>query len=161
MEIPSGITITIEGTLVKARGPKGEAQKLLTVRNVAIRSDGKTVTVECADHVMKSTVEAHLRNLVKGVQQGYSRKMKMIYAHFPFTLEVKGDTLTVKNMLGEKLPRRLKIIGKTKIEVKGQEVTVSGPSKDDVGQTIANMKTALKIRNKDPRVFQDGIYEIA
>ena len=161
MDIPGGVTITIEGSLVKAKGPKGESQKQFRVRNVSIKSDGKKVDVECADPTVKGTVEAHIRNLVKGVQEGYVRKMKMIYAHFPFTLETKGDTLLVKNMLGEKLPRRFKIIGKTKIEVKGQEVTISGPSKDDVGQTIANMKTALKIREKDPRVFQDGIYEVA
>jgi large subunit ribosomal protein L6 len=160
MEIPEGVTVSVEGLVVKAKGPKGEAQKIFHHQDLQIKMEGRNFEVACPDPAMCGTVEAHVRNLVKGVTVGYSRKMKMIYAHFPFTLEVKGNTVFVKNMLGEKLARRFELIGKTKIEVKGQEVTVSGPDKDSVGQTMANIRKAFKIRNKDPRVFQDGIYEV-
>ena len=161
MEVPDGVTISVEGLLVKAKGPKGEAQKQFIGKDISVSMSGKTLSVEAANPAMRGTMEAHIRNLIKGVQVGYSRKMKMIYSHFPFTLEVKGNVLNVKNMLGERLPRTCKIIGKTKIEVKGAEVTISGPDKDAVGQTVANIKTALHIRKKDSRVFQDGLYEIA
>jgi large subunit ribosomal protein L6 len=42
--------------------------------------------------------------------------------------------------------------------VKGQNVRVYGTSLDDVSQTAANIRLACKIRNKDSRVFQDGLY---
>jgi large subunit ribosomal protein L6 len=66
----------------------------------------------------------------------------------------------IKNFLGEKQPRKAKIVGQTKVEAKGQEMTVSGLSKEEVGQTIANLKSATRIRNRDSRVFQDGFYII-
>lgn len=160
MEIPEGITLTVEGMRVKAKGPKGEAEMLFKTRGASIKMEGRNLTVICSDPAIKGTLEGHIKNLVYGVQNGYSRKLKIIYAHFPFTLEVKGNTLSIKNMLGEKLPRTCKIVGNTKIEVKGQEVIISGPDKQAVGQTIANIKTALRTRDRDCRVFQDGIYEI-
>ena len=73
-------------------------------------------------------------------------------------MEVKGKEMLIKNFLGEKQPRKAKIPGQTKVEVKGQEVTVTGLSKEDVGQTIANIRSATRIRNRDSRVFQDGFY---
>jgi large subunit ribosomal protein L6 len=50
------------------------------------------------------------------------------------------------------------VVGETQVKVKGQDVTISGPDKEAVGQTAANMKNILKIKDKDPRIFQDGIY---
>jgi len=45
-----------------------------------------------------------------------------------------------------------------KVEVKGEDVYFIGPDKEALGQTAANVKTACRIRKKDPRVFQDGVY---
>ena len=45
-----------------------------------------------------------------------------------------------------------------KFDVKGQDVTVSGIDKENVAQTAANIEQITKIKNLDPRVFQDGIY---
>ena len=68
---------------------------------------------------------------------------------------------TIKNFLGEKQPRKTTVIGeKTKVEVKGQVLTISGPDKDAVGQTASNIKQATKIKEKDSRVFQDGFYAV-
>ncbi|MEM3690235.1 MAG: 50S ribosomal protein L6, partial [Candidatus Micrarchaeia archaeon] len=60
--------------------------------------------------------------------------------------------------IGEKKPRVASIVGDTKVEVKGSEIFVSGVDKEAVGQTCANICSATCIRNKDSRVFQDGIY---
>ena len=84
----------------------------------------------------------------------------MLYSHFPIAVEIKGREILVKNFLGEKQPRKVKIMGTTKVESKGQEMTITGISKEDVGQTIANIKSATRIRNRDSRVFQDGFYVI-
>jgi len=37
---------------------------------------------------------------------------------------------------------------------------ITGPNKEDVGQTVSNIKTATKIRKRDSRVFQDGLYMV-
>jgi large subunit ribosomal protein L6 len=44
------------------------------------------------------------------------------------------------------------------VEIRGQEVIVEGIDKEECGQTAANLEQATKIKDKDPRVFQDGIY---
>jgi large subunit ribosomal protein L6 len=107
-----------------------------------------------------NSVTAHVRNMVLGAKDGYTKKMQVIYSHFPISLEAKGSVLTVKNFLGEKRNREAKIIGATKVDVKGQNVTITGPNKEDVGQTVSNIKTATKIRRRDSRVFQDGLYTV-
>jgi len=60
--------------------------------------------------------------------------------------------------LEKKKPRVAKILGETKVKVSGNEVTVSGINKEDVGQTAANIEQKTKIKRFDPRIFQDGIY---
>ena len=64
----------------------------------------------------------------------------------------------IGNFLGEKKPRLARILGETKVKVSGNEVVVSGISKEDVGQTAANIEQVTKIKRFDPRIFQDGIY---
>ncbi len=115
MEIPDGVTIHVEGLSIRAKGPKGEVEKTFRALGAAINADGKKVEVETRDKALRGTMEAHIRNMIRGVQDGYSKKLKIIYAHFPFTFEVKGDVLNIKNMLGEKAPRVSRIIGKTKV----------------------------------------------
>ena len=104
------------------------------------------------------TAEAHVRNMIRGLATPYSKKLSLVYAHFPVAVEVRGSEVLIKNFLGEKLARKAKIAGKTKVKVTGQDITVEGPSKDDVGQTANNIAKATRITNKDIRVFQDGIY---
>ena len=49
-------------------------------------------------------------------------------------------------------------MGNTKVLLKGEDIVVQGISLEDVSQTAANIQDSTKIRNKDPRVFLDGIY---
>jgi large subunit ribosomal protein L6 len=66
--------------------------------------------------------------------------------------------LTIENFIGERNPRKAKIMGDSKIIIKGDDIIVQGINLEDVSQTAANIQNATKIRNKDPRVFLDGIY---
>jgi large subunit ribosomal protein L6 len=84
--------------------------------------------------------------------------MKIVYAHFPIKAAVKGDTFVIENFLGEKSPRKTSILGSTKVQVKGDQVVLTGPDVELVGQTAANIERATKIKGFDPRIFQDGIY---
>jgi len=92
------------------------------------------------------------------VTQGFRCEMKMVYSHFPIKLIVKEEELVIENFLGEKFPRKARLMGEAKVEVKGDQVIVTGRDIENVGQTAANIERATKIKNFDPRVFQDGIY---
>ncbi len=159
IELPDGITAHLEGNHLKIIGPKGEITKNFKMP-VKLKLEDKKITVEAEDSMYLNTAKAHIKNMIKGVQNPFTKHLKVLYAHFPITIEVKGSEITIKNFLGEKKPRKANIIGKVKVEVKGKELVMSSTDKESLGQTLANLKKALKIKEKDSRIFQDGIYEV-
>jgi large subunit ribosomal protein L6 len=74
------------------------------------------------------------------------------------TLKVEGSKLAINNFLGEKKPRFAEILPNVNVDIKGQNITVSSPDKEAAGQTAANFEKATKVKNRDRRIFQDGIY---
>jgi len=157
IEIPAGLNVSLNGIEVTISGPKGKVTKYLPS---AVKVEGNKVIISKVSKEVMNTTIATIKSIFKGVQDGYTRKMKIIFAHFPMTVEVKGKEVYVKNFLGEKVPRVADIVGATLVKPEKEFVVISGPDKHAVGQTIANIKIATKIRNKDPRTFQDGLYEI-
>ena len=76
------------------------------------------------------------------------------------TLKIDGEYLLINNFLGEKTPRKVKISKKVSIEIKGSRITLTSTEKDAAGQIASNIEKVTKIRNRDRRVFQDGIFMI-
>jgi large subunit ribosomal protein L6 len=70
----------------------------------------------------------------------------------------KEKKVMIENFTGEKTARVTKIIGDTKVKVSGEEILVQGTKLEDVSQTAANIEIGTKIKDKDQRVFLDGIY---
>ena len=162
IEIPEGVEVII-GDEVTVKGPNGETSRKFTYPNVTIAKEDNLVVLETAfpkkkDKSMIGTTRAHINNMITGVTDGFTYHMKIVFAHFPMTVKVQNDTVVIDNFLGERHPRTAKIVGDSKVVVKGDEVTITGINKEHVGQTMANLEQATKIRGKDPRVFQDGIY---
>jgi len=159
VEIPEGVTVQVEGQRLTAKGPQGEVQRSFP-KVATVKVEGNKVEVSAKDRALAGTLQSLVSSMIEGVSTGYKRNLKILYAHFPVSIEIKGKDILVKNFLGEKQPRKTMLVGDTKLEAKGQDVTVSGPDKEAVGQTIANLRTIMKIKAKDARVFQDGIYEV-
>lgn len=154
--IPDGVTIEANENQVTVKGPKGKIQKAFGLKG-KVTMAGKELNIEGEKEYI-NTVLSLVESMIKGVTEGYKRELKIIYAHFPISIEVKGETILIKNFQGEKMPRQARLIGDTKLVVKGQSVSVTGSDKEAVGQTIANMRSATKIKDRDDRIFQDGIY---
>lgn len=162
--IPEGITVTVDGA-VTVKGSKGQLSRDFKSRNVTIKVEDGNVVVEARfpkkkDKAMLGTIMSHINNMIVGLTDGFTYNMKIVYAHFPMTVKAAGNKVTIENFLGERHPRTAKIVGDAKVQIKGEDVTVSGINKEDVGQTMANLEQATKIKGRDPRVFQDGIYLI-
>ena len=64
----------------------------------------------------------------------------------------------IENFTGERRPRKIKIIGNVKVKIEPDDIIVEGANLEEVSQTAANIEQATRVRNKDPRVFLDGIY---
>ncbi|MBQ6098787.1 MAG: 50S ribosomal protein L6 [Methanobrevibacter sp.] len=163
IEIPEGVEVIIENNEVSVKGPNGENSRKFTYPNVSIKEENDVLVLETAfpkkkDKAMIGTTRAHLNNMIIGVTDGFEYHMKIVYAHFPMNVKVQNDVVVIDNFLGERHPRSAKIVGDSKVAVKGDEVTITGINKEHVGQTMANLEQATKIKGRDPRVFQDGIY---
>jgi large subunit ribosomal protein L6 len=163
--IPEGIDVTIDGG-VTVKGSKGQLSRKFNYPNVVIKKDDGNVVLEAnfpkkRDKAMLGTIKSHIDNMITGLTDGFTYNMKIVYAHFPMTVKAVGDKVTIENFLGERYPRTAKIVGSAKVQVKGDEVVITGINKEDVGQTMANLEQATKIKGRDPRVFQDGIYFVS
>ncbi len=165
IDIPEGVTVVLEGNTISVTGPGGSSVREIWYPGIIISLEDNQVTVDSPkprkkQAAMMGTITSHIKNMIRGVTDGYTYRMKIVYSHFPIQLKVAGDYLNIGNFLGEKKPRKAKIRGDTKVETKGDEVIVSGIAIEDVGQTAANIQQATKIKRFDPRVFQDGIYVV-
>lgn len=165
IEIPEGVEVIIDDE-VSIKGPNGQTSRKFTYPNVNISVEDNSVVLETAfpkkaDKSMIGTTKAHINNMITGVTDGFTYHMKIVFAHFPMTVKAQGNIVTIDNFIGERHPRSAKIVGNAKVSVKGDEVIITGVNKEDVGQTMANLEQATKIRGKDPRVFQDGIYLVS
>ena len=97
--------------------------------------------------------------MIHGVEHGYTYRLKIVFAHFPISVKVKGSEVHIENIFGERAPRIARIVGdKTEVTITNEDVSVKGPSLEDVSQTAANIESSTKIRDKDQRVFLDGLY---
>ena len=160
VQIPEGAELSATGRKISVKGKLGSLEREFTGSKVSFQLEGKSLQVSSPDNAVEGTVASHIRNMLHGVLNGFEKKMVIRFAHFPMSLETKGKDILIKNFIGEKKPRKAKLVGATKVEVKGQDVKISGPDKEAVGQTAANIRTATKIRKKDGRVFQDGIFMV-
>ena len=161
--IPEDVTVNVENSEVTVKGNGGEIKRNFNHNNITISNDDENVTISVAfpnkkDKAMVGTIKSHVSNMIYGVKHGFTYKMKIVYAHFPMTVKVKGNIVSIDNFIGERSPRTAKIIGDVKVSVKGDDVTITGINKEHVGQTMANIEQATKIKGRDPRIFQDGIY---
>lgn len=165
IEIPEGVEVIIDDEF-SVNGPNGQSSRKFTYPNVTVKKEDNLVVLETSfpkkkDKSMIGTTKAHINNMMTGVTDGFTYKMKIVFAHFPMTVKVQGEKVTIDNFIGERSPRFAKVAGSAKVSVKGDEVTITGVNKEDVGQTMANLERATKIKDKDPRVFQDGIYLVS
>ncbi len=166
IEVPNGISAQVKGNEITIKGSLGTNTRIFNDELLHITASGNKIEItptsekvlakKAADSV--NSVKKEILNDLAGVNEYFEKRMAIVFAHFPITAEANGKVFLIKNMLGERAARKAKIVGATKVEVKGQEVRVYGSKLDDVAQTAANIRTACRIRKKDGRVFQDGIY---
>ena len=109
--------------------------------------------------IMNTSRSLNHEIFVKVLVEGYTIKMKIVFSHFPITVKVEGKTVLIENFQGERAPRKTKIWGETKVSPKGDDVIITGHVLTDVSQTAAEIENGSRVKNKDHRVFLDGVYK--
>ncbi len=160
--IPSGVDVDL-GDAITVKGPLGEVRRRMGYPGIYIRKEDSALVVGSKvdrkrQRAMVGTLTAHLANMIKGVTEGFEYKMKVVYSHFPIQLKASRDEMVISNFLGERKPRTAKILEDVKVDILKDEVILKGIDKEKVGQTMANIEQATKVRKFDIRIFQDGIY---
>ena len=163
VEIPNAVKIKLQGKKVTVSGSKGELSKDFghTRLDLSLGKEGLKVWVvnpRKRETSLVNTISTHVNNMIKGVTQGFTYRLKIVFVHFPMTIRIQGKRILIQNFLGERRPREATIIGETTVSVQGDDVIVEGINIEDVGQTAANIQQATRIRRKDLRKFLDGIY---
>ncbi|QLD84714.1 50S ribosomal protein L6 [Natronomonas halophila] len=163
IDIPDEVTATMDHLDLSVEGPNGSVTRRLWYPDVSVSVEDGTVVIETEETNAKAeatvgTFASHIDNMFHGVTEGWEYGMEVYYSHFPMQVDVEGDEVVIENFLGEKAPRRTTIRGDTEVTVDGEELTITGPSIEDVGQTAADIEQLTRVPDKDTRVFQDGVY---
>ncbi|QQG39239.1 MAG: 50S ribosomal protein L6 [Candidatus Woesearchaeota archaeon] len=165
IEIPEKTQAVIEKGIVLIKGPKGELKRKLVDPKIKIEVKDNKIGISSKEAKRNykrviGTFRAHINNMIHGVNQGYTYKLKVCSGHFPMSVKLEGKKLVIKNFLGEKIPREAKILDNVKVELQGDLIILEGLDRETVGQTAGNIELATRITNRDRRIFQDGIYII-
>jgi large subunit ribosomal protein L6 len=165
VKIPGGVKASLDGMHLRVTGPKGQLSRNVRFPQVTVTCDGNEVVIATESRrkeitAMVGTLEAHTKNMFRGVTEGYEYRMKVVYSHFPIQLKLQGSKLEIANFLGEKKARHARIEQGVTAKVGNDEVVLTGIDRELVGTSAANIEHATHIRDRDPRVFQDGIYMV-
>ena len=164
IQVPNDVKVNLKGKMLHVEGPLGNVYKNFKKIPVIIEiNDNKILlkkTGERKKHqAILNTAKSLIQTLCSGVVDGFTIKMKIIYSHFPITVKIEGKKVLIENFQGERAPRISMIKGDTKVAVNGDDVILTGPVLTDVSQTAADIQINSKVKNKDHRVFLDGIYK--
>ena len=166
IQIPNDVKVNLKGSMLHVQGPLGHVYKNFKKIPVIIEVDDKKIVLKQTGerkkyYAIRNTAKSLIQTLCTGVVDGFTIKMKIVYSHFPVTVKIEGKKVLIKNFQGERAPRISAIKGTTKVTVKGDDVIITGPVLTDVSQTAANIQLKSKVKNKDHRVFLDGIYRFS
>lgn len=161
--IPSGVDCSFSDNTLRCKKGSSEAIRVIKFPDVKIAVKEGNIVLS-SDSANKKQInfimstKAHVRNMFFGLNNKFVYKLQSASVHFPMTLKVEKENLVINNFLGEKRPRLAHILPHVEVKVTGANITVTSHDREAAGQTAANMEKATKIRNRDRRVFQDGIY---
>jgi large subunit ribosomal protein L6 len=163
LQIPEEVSAAVDHLELTVEGPNGSVRRRLWYPDVSVTvEDGAVVIASDADDAETvstiGTFESHVENMFHGVTEGWEYEMEVFYSHFPMQVTVEDGEVAIENFLGERADRRTAIHGDTDVEIDGEQITLSGPDIEAVGQTAADIEQLTRVTDKDVRIFQDGAY---
>lgn len=164
IDIPEGLSVSYSNGEFAVEGENSVKRRLyrpeidVSVEDGEIVLSAKNASQREKRHM--NTMRSHLRNMLKGAAEGHTYKLKICSGHFPMNVSVSNGEITVKNFLGEAVPRTLKIKDDVDVKVDGDEVVVTSAYKELAGSQASDIEQLTRVTNKDRRIFQDGLFII-
>ena len=164
IEIPEGISAEIvDDVLIMKKEDKEIKRKLVSLIDVEVK--GNKVVVSAGrnrkiERKLFGTFKAHVKNMIKGLTEGFEYKLRVSNVHFPMNVSFDAgkNQFVIKNFLGEKKDRIIETVLGVDVKVEGEDVIVSGYDIEKVGDVAARIEKGSRVRGKDRRVYQDGVF---
>lgn len=144
IQIPSGVTITVDSGDVVVKGPKGELTQFITPA-VDVKVDDGSLSVHPKDQSREARAQhglmrALINNMVTGVTKGFEKKLEV--NGVGFRVGMSGSDLEMS--LGFSHPVKYHAPEGVQISTNKMEITVSGINKQQVGQVAAEIRGLKK-----------------
>jgi large subunit ribosomal protein L6 len=144
--IPSGVEVSLADNVLTVKGPKATLAKPVK-DDVTIAIEGQEITLTPGDtpaaKALWGTYAAHLRNLITGVTEGFTKVLEI--EGVGYRAEVKGKEIVLN--VGFSHPVALEIPDGISAEVVKNTITLTGPDKEALGQFAANVR---KVKKPEP-----------
>ena len=144
--VPGGVDVSIAGSHVTVRGPKGTLERDLP-ENITIRQDGEQLVLDRPDDERRSRsmhglARSLVNNMVEGVTNGFSKELEIVGVGYRATAKGPGG---VELALGFSHPVSISAPDGISFEVPSpNRVVVSGIDKEKVGQVAADIRAWRK-----------------
>ncbi|MDA1478141.1 50S ribosomal protein L6 [Bacillus changyiensis] len=148
LEIPSGVTVTLNDSTVTVKGPKGELTRTFHP-DMNIKIEDNVLTVERPSdnkehRALHGTTRSIIGNMVEGVSKGFERGLELVGVGY--RASKSGNKLVLN--VGYSHPVEIVPEQGIEIEVPSQtKVVVKGTDKERVGATAANIRA---VRSPEP-----------
>lgn len=144
IQVPSGVTITVDNDFVSVNGPKGSL-KQFTMPGVSVAQEGEQLLVsrandERANRARHGLMRSLIANMVQGVSQGFEKKLEL--NGVGYRVAQQGSDL--KFNLGFSHDVLYKVPAGVNVSVEQNVITVSGIDKQQVGQVAAEIRALKK-----------------
>lgn len=144
IEIPSGVTVSVDKSTVSVKGPKGELVRTFhPAVSIEMKDNSVVLTPKGTDVFARSlwgTVGSHVKNMIAGVQTPYEKKL--ILEGVGFKSAVAGKTLDLA--LGFSHPVKIEIPEGLTVSADKNVISISGIDKELVGQFSAYVRAQKK-----------------
>lgn len=163
VELKKGVSASIVGSIVTITGPKGKVVRNFLHPKVNVFLEGEKIMITAVKATKREkkiigSFQAHIRNMIKGVLELHTYHLKICSSHFPMSVTVSGKEFSVKNFIGESVPRKVILKDDAEVKITGSDIVVTSPDKEIAGQVAAQIETLCRITKRDRRIFQDGCY---
>ena len=148
IQVPNGVTVTIDGNRVTVKGPKGELSRTLPAEMTLAQEDG-TVTVsrpsdEPNHRALHGLTRSLVANMVEGVTKGFSKTLEISGVGYKAEVRPYG----LQFALGYSHPIEVRApAGVTLAAPNPTTVVVSGADKEAVGRIASEIR---KLRKPEP-----------
>lgn len=139
--VPAGVEVTIDGSVVTAKGPKGTLTGTFN-KNITIAKDGDTITVtrpndEKENRSLHGLTRTLVANMVEGVHTGYSKNLEIVGIGYRASMQGKDLVLSVgySHTVTMAPPADITITVPAP-----NQIVISGPDKQKVGQFASEVR---------------------